>query len=208
MPRKPLPLGTWGEIRTHVAATDKNGKPTQIRALAQYRDYDGHTRQVERQGRTKTAAMNALRTALKDRSAGSKLGELTGTDRFRVGAELWIEKLEALATDGVRSPGTVGTYRKHLHNHVLPALGELRYVEITTPVVDKFIGRVKRDVGVPTARACRSVVSGIMGLGVRYGAILSNPVRDIDRIEGQTKNEPRGLDGNGACPVVQTTPVR
>jgi integrase len=32
-----------------------------------------------------------------------------------------------------------------------------------------------------------------MGLAVRYGAIGSNPVRDVDRIEGQASKEPRAL---------------
>jgi len=193
MPRPPLALGTWGDLRTHVATVDEKGRPASFRAIAKYRDHDGRTRQVERYGRTKAAALNALRTALKERSSVGRQGALIGTDRFNVAAKLWMEKLEALVDEGVRSPGTVGTYEKHLANHVLPALGELRLAEVTTPLVDKFIGRTKKNVGVPTARACRSVVSGIMGLAVRYGAIMSNPVRDIDRIEGQTQKEPRGL---------------
>jgi|SRR5215207_8149886 len=196
MPRRPLALGTWGETQTYVAAVDEKGKPTRYRAAARYRDHDGRTRQVERHGKTKAAALNALRTALKERSSVGRQGALTGTDRFSVAAELWMEKLQALVAEGARSPGTVGTYEKHLTNHVLPALGELRLGEVTTPVVDKFIGQTKKNVGVPTARACRSVVSGVMGLAVRYGAIMSNPVRDIDRVEGQTKKEPRGLTAN------------
>jgi hypothetical protein len=163
MPRRPLALGTWGELRTHVATTDAKGKPTSYRACAKYRDYDGVTRQVERHGKNKTAALNALRAALKERSIIGRRGELIGTDRFSVAAKLWME---ALVEEGARSPGTVGTYQKHLTNHVLPALGELRLTEITTPLVDRFVGHIKKNVGVPTARACRSVVSGIMGLTV------------------------------------------
>jgi integrase len=76
---------------------------------------------------------------------------------------------------------------------VLPALRELRLGEITTPLLDAFIGRLKVEVGPATARTCRSVVSGVMGLAVRYGALTSNPVREVERVEGRPKHEPRAL---------------
>jgi integrase len=98
-----------------------------------------------------------------------------------------------MAADDRRSPGTVETYRRVLNLHVLPALGELRLAEVTTPILDKFIGTVKADVGPPTARTCRTIVSGVMGLAVRYGAVRANPVRDVDRVEGLPKKEPRAL---------------
>jgi integrase len=43
------------------------------------------------------------------------------------------------------------------------------------------------------AKTCRSVISGVMGLAVRYGAITSNPVREVERIEVVTKKSPRAL---------------
>jgi hypothetical protein len=32
MARKPLPLGSWGKIRTYVAGRNEKGKPTSYRA--------------------------------------------------------------------------------------------------------------------------------------------------------------------------------
>ena len=32
-----------------------------------------------------------------------------------------------------------------------------------------------------------------MGLAVRYGAVTTSPVREVDRIEARTKKEPRAL---------------
>jgi integrase len=193
MPRSPLPLGTWGKIRTEVIKTDSKGRSLRSSAIAKYRDYDGITRRVQAQARTPAQAENRLRAKLKERSAVSRKGELTGLDRFSKAAGLWMDKLRELVDEGRRSPGTIDTYRRQLDNHVLPALGELRLAEVTTPLADKFVGRVKTDIGAPTAKTCRSIVSGVMGLAVRYGAVSANPIRDVDRIEALPQREPRAL---------------
>ena len=67
MPRRPLPLGRWGKIRTYPAATDKKGKVTSYRSVANYRDFDGKVRQVEANGRNKTLAEDNLLERLKNR---------------------------------------------------------------------------------------------------------------------------------------------
>ena len=46
MGRPPLPIGTMGEIRCYALGRGR------VRAVANYRDYDGMTRRVERVGRT------------------------------------------------------------------------------------------------------------------------------------------------------------
>jgi hypothetical protein len=55
MARLPLPLGSWGLIRT-TRDTRGTGATTRFRATATFRDFDGTTRQVEAAGRSKTAA--------------------------------------------------------------------------------------------------------------------------------------------------------
>lgn len=193
MSREPLPLGTSGKIRTYVLREDEKARPLRSRALTKYRDFDGVTRQVEAQAKTPAQAENRLRSKLRERSAVSRQGELTEMHRFSAASEVWMKKLRAFVDDDKRSPGTVDTYERQLRNHVLPAVGELRLGEVTTPLVDKFIGRVKADVGAPTAKTCRSVVSGVMGLAVRYGAVSTNPVREVDRVESKPKRQPRAL---------------
>ena len=113
--------------------------------------------------------------------------------RFSEAAELWMARFAAMVADGRRSAGSLETYRGQLDNHVLPALGEVRLGEATTPLVDKVIAAIKTDTGAATAKTCRSVISGVMGLAVRYGAITSNPVREVERIEVVTKKSPRAL---------------
>jgi hypothetical protein len=58
--RPPLPLETWGKVSRTVV----NGKPT---AIAYYRDSDGRTRPMQRQGSTAAAAERNLLAALRDR---------------------------------------------------------------------------------------------------------------------------------------------
>src|SRR5215217_3899744 len=193
MARKPLPLGSWGKIRTYVAVRNEKGKATSHRSVANYRDFDGKVRQVEAIGRTISQAESNLVEKLKNRRRANQDAGLDAMDRFAVAAELWFGKLEEKVRDGKRSPGTVDTYRRQLDNHVLPALGEVRLGEVTTPLLDKVIGKIKAEVGPPTAKTCRSVVSGTLGLAARYGAIDHNPIRDVDTIETEAKRKARAL---------------
>jgi hypothetical protein len=193
VPRQPLPIGTWGKIRTDVAKRDAKGRPIDHRAQAYYRDHDGRTRLVSAYGKTKSAAENNLRQKLQERAKTSRTGELTAMHKFRRAAGIWEAKFAELVADGRRSPTSLDTYRRHLRNHVLPAMGEVRLGEAKTPLVDRVVSAIKQAAGAPTARSCRSVISGVMGVAVRYGAADSNPVRDVDRIEGTVKRSPRAL---------------
>lgn len=193
MPRPPLEVGTWGEIWTYVAKTDDGGNPIRYRAVTRYRDYDGRTRHVERFGATEKKAVAALRKALKERARAAVAGDLNSGNRFSDAATLWLERIERAAKADQRSLGTVETYRRQLTNHVLPGLGELRLREITTGRLDRFLNTIKDDIGAPTAKTCRSAVSGVLGLAVRYGALTHNPIRDVEVIETKAKKEPRAL---------------
>ncbi len=193
MGRSPLAIGSWGLIRTYPAGEDSKGKPVRYRAVADYRDFDGRVRRVEASGRSAMQAMQNLRGKLQHRTRGGGSGELTMMARFAEAADLWLSKLDDMVRDGRRSPGTVETYRRQLKNHILPALGEVRLGEATTPLVDKVIGAIRADVSSATAKSCRSVISGVMGLAVRHGAVTPNPVREVDRIEARPKREPRAL---------------
>jgi len=193
MGRPPMSLGTWGKIRTYVVHRNEKGNPDRYRATTDYRDYDGKVRRVERFGKSIAAAENALKIALKERSEVGQAGALTRAHRFSEAAALWLEKVEAAAQAGRRSPGTVDTYKQQLRKNVLPALADLRLGEINTPLLDRFIDKLKNEVGIATARTCRSIVSGVMGLAVRYKALTLNPVREIERIEGGAKRQPRAL---------------
>lgn len=108
-------------------------------------------------------------------------------------ADGWMVSVESLVAQGVRSPSTAQIYRLALDVHVLPALGELRLREITVARLDRFVQTVSVHKGASTAKLVRTVISGALGLAVRYGAITTNPARDIGRITVQAKRRPRAL---------------
>jgi len=193
MGRPPMPLGSWGLIRTYPVGQDAKGKPLRFRALARFRGFDGRTRLVEASGKTATQASQALRLRLQHQSLAGGQGELTGLTKFSVASELWLEQVEGLVEEGRRSPSTVDTYRRQLKNHINPVLGEVRLGEVTPRLADRVIGQIKRRSSGATARSCRSVVSGVLALAVRHGALPSNPVREVERIEAKPRKQPRAL---------------
>jgi integrase len=150
-------------------------------------------RLVERRGATEKAAQRALEEALEERARRGPSAGLRGSDTFALAAELWLARVERLARLGQRSPGTVETYRRQLESHVLPALGRLRLREVTTPLVDRYVTDIHEQVGPATGRTCRSIVSGVMGLAVRHGAVVANPTRELERLSTQPKRAPRAL---------------
>ncbi len=196
MARSPLPLGTWGKVTFTARRTKSNGRPAAYRARAAYRGYDGVTRYVEAEARTKTLAEQALMARLRQVSAPRHGGMLSANDRFSMAAELWFTRVRQQVEDGRRSQGTLQTYRGQLERHVLPALGQVRLREISTPLLDRVLRAIKEDVSTATARTCRSVISGILGVAVRHGAIATNPIRDIERLEGRSNRLPRALDAD------------
>ena len=194
MARPPLPLGSWGRIWVSPGPSGPSGKSKSFRARALYRDFDGVTREVKAEGRTKSAAEATLLAKLRERSGARHGGSLKSTDRFSVAARLWLEHVDEMVAEGRRSPGTRDAYQRKLDNHVLPALAEVRLGEVTTPLVDSIIKAIRTQVGPPTAKSSRTVISGVLNLAVRHGALATNPVRDVETIASRPKRQPRALD--------------
>jgi integrase len=192
--RSPTPLGSWGNLRCYVVERTTDGKPTKYKARTLFRGFDGVTRSVERWGRSKTAAESNLKAALKEHTLLTSSGGLASVDRFSKAHTMWLAAIAELVEHGSRSPGTLQVYESQSKAHILPALGAVRLGELTPPLLDRFLRDVSRSTGVPTARTCRSILSGVLGLTVRYGALPTNPIRDVQRLEGgRPKKEPRAL---------------
>jgi integrase len=185
MARPPLPLGSYGKIKTW-----QEGKTWLARV--KFRDFDGIVRPVKRSGRTKAAAERALRAALAERQAPVKQSEVTPETRMTKVAELWFAEVERAVDAGTKSPGTLDAYRSIYRRHVKPALGELRVREVDTPVVDRLLAVVKART-VSGARTAKVVASGLMRFAARHGAVAANPVREVARIDGAPRRRPRSL---------------
>lgn len=184
MPRPQLDVGTHGSIQV-------TGQPGKYVAFAQFRDLDGATRQVERAGTTKAKAKDRLREAMRDRA---RLGSgITGETRIAAIAPEWLATIDAAVAAGERSPSTAEQYRRQLTAVVLPGVGSLRVREATVPVLDAFVDTVRKKRGPAVAKLARSVLSGVLGVAVRHGAIRANPIRDVSRIPTGRRKASRSL---------------
>lgn len=166
MGRPPLVLETWGRIRR----TTVNGKPT---AVAYYRDSDGVTRKMQRQGRTPAQAEQALVQALRDRVAPT--GEvITRESTLAELAAAWLREVEAEQ----KAPATIARYRSTVRAQLNAHVGQVRIREATAPRLQRIIDRVAES-GPAQARMLGVVFSGMMSLAVRYGAVSSNTADEL-----------------------------
>ena len=107
-------------------------------------------------------------------------------------AQLWLAEIEHAVDAGSKSPSTLDTYRTIYQRHVKPAMGALRVREVDTPVVDRVLAAITQKT-VSGARTAKIVISGLMRLAARHGAVTINPVRETARIEGTPQRKPRSL---------------
>ncbi|ASO18936.1 integrase [Actinoalloteichus hoggarensis] len=179
MPRPPLPLGTHGKIKTYHVG------PKRYRARCRYRDVNGRTYEVERYDSTRAKAETRLKEAVRDWVPPLASAEITGNTRLAVVGAAWLAELEADAERGHLSWGTVDTYRSRLNGTVVPALGELRMRESSPQVLDALCRRIRDQSSASSARTVRAVLAGICAYAVRVGALETNPVRDIGKLESR-----------------------
>lgn len=180
MGRPHLELGTHGRVRIYR-------QPSGYRATCLFRDWDGVTRQIERQATTKGAAERALAVALRDRGRSGGAFGITPESKVADVAEKWFSELEG------KSPSTMQAYRDRLDRQVLPALGGVRLREISVGLLDRHLTTVRATHGPALAKMTKSVLSGICSLACRHDALQSNPCRDVARIASRPRRTPRSL---------------
>lgn len=168
MPRPPLPIGSWGKISRDQPS------PGVHRAMCRFRDFDGVTRKVEARSTTGAKAERELIAKLQDRAAPAGQDIHPG---MRVSAlvPIWWTEFE----DKDRAINTRRRYRETLDLHILPGLGSLRIRECTVSALDRFLKALRASRGDGAAKVAKSVLSGVLALAVRHGALESNPLRDV-----------------------------
>lgn len=176
MPRPPLVIGTWGKIRRRKLP---NG--TWV-ADARYRDHDGVTRQIERTGVTGQKAEDALKRALTERLALHG-DDITAESTIRTLGEQWfVDEIE-----GVKALNTERRYREILHGVIYPGLGGVRMREVSVSRLDRFLKLTASTRGPATAIVTKTVLSGVLGMAARNGALQGNPLRDVASIKKSHK---------------------
>ena len=171
MARPPLAVGTYGKVDFLTAS---NGR---IRARVRFRDHDGTTRPVTRFGATKAGAERTLKQAIRDRT-GPACGDITAEHRVRELVSIWLVDVDARGL----ADRTKEHYRYVTDRYVIPGIGGLRLREVTVGAVDRLLKAIAQHSGAGAAKSTRSVMSSLLGMAVRHGAIATNPVREVARV--------------------------
>jgi integrase len=172
MPRPRTPIGHLGTV------TVRQRGPHDWVARGRYRAGDGNLYEMQRAGRSKTAAQNALKEAARDvrSEAGSDLHRET---RLRALAEAYLDARRSRV-----EASSLAAYQSVVKNHIVPDIGGLSLAEASVSRLQRFIDQVAADHGPSAAKMTRKVLSGMFGLAVRAGAADRNPVREIEGIGG------------------------
>ena len=166
--RQPLPIGTYGNVAT------KKQPHGSWRASARFRDMDGVTRNVSRRGPTKAAAQNNLKGALKDRIPPSD-ASIHGGMRTTKLAEVWLAELEF---DDSKAQQTKEKYAGIVRAVVIPRLGDVTVRELNVPIIDAVLRSIN-ETQHSNAKHTQIVLKAMLGLAVRHGAIIANPVLQV-----------------------------
>lgn len=211
MPRKPLPLGTHGEIRLYglldgkwvpKASVPKGTRLPKWRAITNYRDLGGDTSQVERTGTSATDATDRLREALSD--SKSSHTTLTATARVEDAVPTYLERIKDDC-----APTSYDRYVSALNVHVLPGIGRYLFTECTVSKLQHFDKNLvakrrgpKSAEGKPappqklspsSRRIVREVVRGLMQVAVEDDVLDHNPVKFTRRITGGPKHAAKAM---------------
>ncbi|SKU12040.1 putative phage integrase [Mycobacteroides abscessus subsp. massiliense] len=173
--RPPLPIGSHGDIYTMPLRSGV------YQAETRFRDKDGTTRKVRANGATEAKAKAALREKILNRKRAGTADELTVESPLSALVAKWLETLEPKrrsVTDtraGSLADDTVDTYIDVARKVLIPGIGAVRLREMSTQRADGYLSGV-----VARKRHVRTVLMQSCALGVRWGLMEYNPVRETE----------------------------
>jgi integrase len=176
--RPPTPPGTFGKI------TCKQLGPDVWQAHTYFRFRNGESRRVYARGPSQTGAERALKKRLADlvTETQSRSATMTRATKFETAAKAWLDHVDNQVQHRVLSPGTLRTYTSLLNVFVLPQIGQLRLGELDVARYDELICAVRDSTSLASARTVRTILSGVLGVAVRHGALEANPIRSVSRL--------------------------
>lgn len=188
MGRPRTPIGAHGVIKTSEV-TLATGRIV-FEARCRFRAADGSLARMKRTGKSKAAAENALKTAVVKAVDEVRSGELKPSTLLKLVGEKWF----AEEVEGRKAPKTVEVYRSYLERHIYPALGKLQMVEVDTVRCEALMS-AKRRAGAKDDKLAgiRNVLSSVCAYAARHGALKTNPVRELSRLQRTERKEVRAL---------------
>lgn len=183
MARPPLPIGTFGSIKTNEV------RPGVNRSWTRFRDFDGTTRQITATGRSPAAATRELKAKIADRIAPT--GDQINADmRVSKLAEVWLSLYRAQRVDAGHSEATTANEYQRIIKYVIdPAIGNVRLREITAGRLERLILAQKSE---SRRKKSKTVLKMMFDAAVLDGALTSNPVSSTSRLRF-TKKEIQAL---------------
>ncbi|WP_158263023.1 hypothetical protein [Amycolatopsis sp. CA-128772] len=184
MPRRPTPVGAWGEISLADVG------PKRYEASARIRLANGESKHVRARGASKAAARDNLKAKLVD-MRDEILSEEIGRDTpFGKVAAMWIDDLEVEYRQHGRSPDTIRQWRGYVRNRVIKSLGQLTCAEVEQSVrtCDRLIQRCLEE---------RSYSAAVSICGYRTGRTSA---RTRGRARRTCAGPPAGDRNTSPCP--------
>lgn len=178
MPRRRLPLGSWGEIRYRQLG------PRLVEARATYRDFNGNTSHPSARGRSKDDAATNLREQLTKRSeAGAQGLVLRPDDLFVKTMQLWDEDIDHQIEHNTLARSSARTYRSIAKNQIKPEWGKLTNKDIKAARANNLVKKARDEHGLATAKLVKNVGDQICQIAVLHEAMDANPFRSIQRLK-------------------------
>jgi integrase len=125
---------------------------------------------------TKRTAEDWLRDQLDQARRGTLPGLVRTGATFADAAAEWLRYIEH---DRDRKPSTIAGYKALLRSQLLPAFGDLRIEDITTPMIESWIAGVKRSAATRTKALV--LMHGVFERARKQYGLRINPVADVEK---------------------------
>ena len=187
MPRHRASIGTYGTIALRGYVTNDAGRrvrapadvrPTSWRARTRFRDADGTVRFVERWAGTKAKAEHLLKTALAQREEPIiNDGGLRGDMPLLEAGRIWAEQLEYADIRAKTRQQYLDEFDRYIKSSTLQGLTLREVNNVIT--IERFLQKIADQRGNAAAKAARRLLSNLLNLGVRHGALAYSASRDV-----------------------------
>lgn len=193
MGRPAIRPGQHGEIT--VIALEKG-----FQARTRYRPlHGGRPKLVSANGATKGAARRALLSKL-------SVPQVTGSVEIRPSmtmgelADMWLahrQKHGKARSAGPLRQQSLAAYNATVRHQIKPLMGEVQLREITVSYLDGVLARLESGEGTGkrgrSSAQIRSVLGQMLGLAIRHGALVSNPM-DLVATTSRPRMRAGGVD--------------
>ena len=200
-----LGLGERGTIEVAPYKRDSAGKWKRVqsprsaerfRARCYYRGMDGVLREISRVAGDRDAAAKAVQEAFEESLFGAS-DEMTSTTPLVLAGKIWLEGIAR--TDGGLAEKTVQDYRAAWYRCVDTEGSTLRGLTLdqanSPQRLRGFLRVVAESHGTGSAKMVRSALSGVLRLAVSNGALQTNALRQVGRVQAQTPRQVKRRSG-------------